>query len=203
MSFQTIIDNATSITINRKKKVSQTQARDGTLRVTSTGSQVWEFRVRLPDGPRWTDYRNVIEKVETLDRVTAGSFQINKSGHEWLTRYQGGFSNTANVVATFSSGNTITYSTGGGSTSGSFRFKAGDFIQMGTAGKVYVVAADVTVGSSTISLHRPVRETAGTYTLKIGPDVTWSVFCVEFPNYQFNSRDQISWSGDFVFTENV
>jgi hypothetical protein len=203
MSFQTIIDNAESISINKKKKVSTTQARDGTLRVTSTGSQVWEFRVRLPDGLRWSNYRNLIEKVETLDRVTQGSFQINKSGHEWMTKYQGGFSNTANIVVSFSSGNTLTISSGGGSTSGAFKFKAGDFIQLGAGGKVYSVAADVSVGSSTITTHRPIRESAGSYTLLVGPAVTWQVYCVEFPNYQFIAQDVIGWSGDFVFSEAI
>ena len=89
MSFQWIIDNAESISINRKKNVAATTARDGTVRTVSRGGQPWRFEVRLPDGPRWTDYRNNISKAEALDRVTSGTVSFSNSGHDWLIQYTG------------------------------------------------------------------------------------------------------------------
>ena len=35
----------------------------------------------------------------------------------------------------------------------------------------------------------------------IDPDTDYSVICVEFPNWTIFSRNQVSWSGPFVFYE--
>jgi hypothetical protein len=200
-AFQTVIDNAESISINRRKKVAQTTSRDGTVKATSLGGQIWEFEVKLPDGPRWSDYRGMIEKMEALDRVTVGTIQINSAGQSWLSGYQGNLSNISAVTVSYTSGNTLTITSGGGSlSSGQFRFKAGDFIQLGT-GSVYSVVNDVAHNGTSITVNRPIREAAGTYTLKVGPNVVWSVICVNFPKWNIFARDQISWDGSFVFAE--
>lgn len=202
MSFQNIIDRAQSISIAKRKKVAQTQARDGTVKTTSIGGQVWEFRVRLPDGPRWTDYRQLIETWEAKDRVNTDTIQINNANHSWISQYQGNLGSTAGITVSFSSGNTVTITAGAtGLSPGQFKFKAGDFIQLGAAGAVYSVAANVAHNSNTITTHRPIRDAAGSYGLIVGPAVTWTVYCVEFPNWTLFARDQVSWSGDFVFVE--
>lgn len=202
MSFQNIIDRAQSISIAKRKKVAQTQARDGTIKTTSIGGQVWEFRVRLPDGPKWTDYRQLIETWEAKDRVNTDTIQINNANHSWISQYQGNLGSTSGITVSFSSGNTVTITAGAtGLTAGQFKFRAGDFIQLGASGAVYSVAANVAHNSNTITTHRPIRDAAGSYNLIVGPAVTWTVYCVEFPNWTLFARDQISWSGDFVFVE--
>jgi hypothetical protein len=35
----------------------------------------------------------------------------------------------------------------------------------------------------------------------INPATNYSVICVEFPNWTISARDQVSWSGPFVFDE--
>jgi len=204
MSFQTIIDNAQSISIAKRKKVAQTQARDGTVKTTSIGGQVWEFRVRYPDGPRWTDLRQSIETWEAKDRVNTDTIQFNNANHSWISKYQGDLASTSGITVSFSSGNTLTITAGAtGLTTGQFKFRAGDFIQLGSSGAVYSVAANVAHNSTTITTHRPIRESAGSYNLIVGPAVTWTVYCVEFPNWTLFARDQVSWSGDFVFVEAI
>ena len=154
MGFQFVVDNAESISINRKKVVASTQARDGTVRAVSRGGQVWQFEVKLPDGPRWSDYRGEISKLEALDRVTADTIQINNAGQSWLIQYQGNAANAAAIAASWTTGNTITL-TGGQAASG-YNFRAGDFLQLGSSGSVYTVAADVPFNSNTVTLHRPI-----------------------------------------------
>lgn len=201
-AFQEVIDNAESISIFKRKRVAQTQARDGTVRTTSLGGQTWEFAVRLPDGPRYTEYRGIIEQIEALDRVTVSTIQINHPGHTWISEYQGNLPNPNTVTVSYTDGNTLTIT--GGTTAlntGQFRFRSGDIIQLGTAGSVYTVVNDVAHNGTTITVHRPVREAAGTYTLQVGPAVTWSVICTTFPNWTLFARDQVSWSGEFVFAE--
>lgn len=203
-AFQTVIDYSQAISINKKKKVAQSTSRDGTVKTTSLGGQIWEFEVSLPNGPKWSDFRGLIEKMEALDRVTVGTIQINLAGQSWLNGYQGNLSNVTAITVTATSGNTLTI-TGGtsGLSAGQFKFKAGDFIQLGASGKVYTVAADVAYNSNTITLHRPLRDAAGTYTLLVGQAVTWSVICVKFPNWNIFSRDQVAWDGPFVFAESL
>ncbi len=200
-AFQTVIDNAESINIDIRKSIAQTQARDGTVRAISQGALPWRFEVQLPAGPRWSDYRQNIARMQALDRNTVGTIQINKAAHSWLSQYQGQAANPAAITATFAAGNTITL-TGGQAASG-YNFRAGDLIQMGASGAVYQVTADVAYNSNTVTLHRPVREAAGSYTLIVGQSVTWSVICTDFPAWTIFARDQVSWSGPFVFVEDL
>ena len=201
-AFQTVFDNAEQISFNRRRKVATTTSRSGVVKATSLGGQVWEFEVLLPSGPAWTDYRPLIERMEALDRVTVGQVQINKVGQEWITGYQGNLTNITGVTVSYTSGNTLTI-TGGATLGSGFRFKSGDVIQLGTTGAVYSVVNDVAFNATTITVHRPVREAAGTYTLRVGPNVVWNVLCVSFPNWNIFSRDQVGWDGPFVFVEAI
>jgi hypothetical protein len=201
-AFQTVFDNAEQISFNKRKKVATTISRSGVVKATSLGGQVWEFEVTLPSGPAWTEYRPLIERMEALDRVTVGQVQINKVGQEWITGYQGNLSNITGVTVSYTSGNTLTI-TGGATLGSGFRFKSGDVIQLGTTGAVYSVVNDVAFNSNTITVHRPVLEAAGTYTLRVGPNVVWNVLCINFPKWTIFARDQISWEGPFVFVEAI
>lgn len=199
-AFQYVFDNAETISINKRRVVGATTTRDNTVRAVSRGGQTWRFTVKLPDGIRWSDARQYIEKMEYLDRTTTGTVQINNSGYnDWLTPYQGDSSST--MSATFSSGNTITL-TAGQAVAG-YNFRAGDLIQLGASGHVYSVVADVAYNSNTVTLHRPVLDAAGSYTVIRGTDVTWTVICTEFPDWTIFSRDQVSWAGPFIFYENL
>jgi hypothetical protein len=203
MSFQWIIDNAESISINRKKTVAATTARDGTTRAVSRGGQIWRFDVKLPDGPPWTEIRQYITQAENLDRTTAANISFSDSGHQWLVKYQGNSTNYTGFVASITKGSTsITLTTSPTTTSG-YKFRAGDFIQLGASGKVYTVAADVAFNSNTVTLHRPVLENSATgVSLRVAENCVFNVLCVQFPEWTLFARDQVSWSGPFVFVEN-
>lgn len=204
MSFQWIIDNAESISIDRKKIVGSTTARDGTVRTVSRGAQPWKFEVKLPDGPRWTDIRRYISQAEALDRVTSANIQLNDSGHDWLVGYQGDSVNYTGFVASITQGSSSITLTTSPTTSSGYKFRAGDFIQLGSSGKVYTVAADVAYNSNTVTLHRPVLESTATgVSLRVAENCVFNVICAEFPNWTLFARDQVSWSGPFIFVENL
>ena len=198
-AFQTVFDNAATIGINKRKKVSQTVSREGTVKSTSIGGQRWEFEVALPNGDRWTKYRSLIEQMEALDRVNTGTVQISKAGQSYINGYQGNVANPNAITVSYSSGNTLTI-TGGASIGSGFIFKSGDFIQLGN-GSVYSVVNDVAYNQTTITTNRPIKEAAGSYTLKVGQSVTWTVLCVNFPKYSLTSYNQLSWDGPFIFVE--
>lgn len=203
MSFQYVIDSAESIGINRLKVVASTTSRDGTVRSVSRGGQVWRFEVKLPDGVRWSDeWRSKISKLEALDRTSTGTFQLNTTGMEWFSQYQGNSVNSTGFVATITQGSTSITLTTSPTTSSGYKFKAGDLIQLGASGKVYTVAADVAYNSNAVTLHRPVLEaSASGVALRVGPNCVFSVVCTEFPQWNLFARDQVSWSGPFVFSE--
>jgi hypothetical protein len=177
----------------------QTISRNNTVRTVSRGGQVWRFDVKLPDGIRWSDAREYIEAIDSADRFTTGTVQINNPGYNtWLLPYRGN-SNPVGFSASWTQGDSSITLTAGQTFSG-LNFGRGDVIQLGT-GRVYSVTADVPFNSNTVPVNRPVIDATGTGTLKVGPAVTWSVVCTELPQWTIFARDQVSWSGPFVFYE--
>ncbi len=126
MSFQWIIDNAETLSINRKKTVAQTTARDGKVRSVSRGTPPKRFEVKLPDGIRWTELKSNIEAAEALDRVSTAVITIPYAKFPWF------YDNVAP-----------------------------------------------------------------------GTDLSYTVICTQFPEWIIFARDQVSWSGPFVFVEVV
>lgn len=202
-AFQSVFDLAESISMVRTRNVAQTISRDGIVRSTSLGGQIWEFEVKLPDGMPWTTMRPLIEKMEALDRVSTGTVSISKTGHSWITGYQGNFANTGTITASFSSTNQLNEISlvSHPSLVTGYKFRAGDLIQLGSSGKVYSVTDDVLWNNNTVTLHRPVRDNTGTYTLRVGQAVQWTVLCTQFPQWTIVARNQVSWSAPFRFVE--
>lgn len=198
-AYQEVFDRATSLSINKRRKVSQTQSRSGVIKTTSVGGQVWEFEVRLPDGPRFSDYRSIIQDMETLDRVNTGEVSIPQS---YIAGTVGGLgvSGTINVAAT-QGGTSLTVNTN--TSDSNFRLKKGDYIQLGTSGKVYAVTNDQASLTGVIGVHRPLLDVTANYDLVIGTNVVWDVICVQWPNYTIFGYDQVSWSGPFIFVEAI
>ena len=126
MSFQFIVNQAETLSINRKKMVATTTARDGTVRAVSRGNQPKRIEVKLPDGIRWSDLRTSIIAAEALDKITTATITIPYSLFPWY------YGNTAP-----------------------------------------------------------------------GSDESYTVRCVDFPEWTIFARDQVSWSGPFVFVEVV
>ena len=200
-AYQNVINLAETISINRRKKVAQTTSRDGTVKSTSLGGQIWEFEVKMPDGISWTTLRPIIEQMEYLDRVTVGQIQFNRAGQEYIAGYQGDLTNITAITVSYSSGNTVSI-TGGATLASGYRFKSGDLIQLGT-GSIYSVVNDVAYNQTTVTLNRPVRESAGSYTLKVGANCVFNVLCIQFPQWTIFQRNQVSWGGPFIFAEAI
>lgn len=202
-AFQYVFDNAESISYNRRAVTAQTTTRDGTVRTVSRGGQIWRFDVRLPDGIPWSQARPYIEAIDYADRYTVGTVQIDNAGYNtWLTGYQGDSANYTGFQATWTQGATSITLTASASTPSGYKFRAGDIIQLGT-GRVYSVRSDVVYNSNTVNLNRPILDATGSGSLKVAEDVTWSIICTELPQWTIFARDQVSWSGSFVFYEDL
>jgi len=201
-AFQVVFDRAESIGIDRRSVTAQTIARDNTIRTVSRGGQVWRFDVKLPDGIAWSELRPYIEAIDYADRYTEGVVQLSNTGYtSWLNKYQGNSVNSTGFVANATQGSAnLTLTTSPTTTSG-YKFRAGDFIQLGTTGRVYSVVADVAFNSNAVTLHRAVLDASGSKNLICGPNVSWTVICSQLPKWNIFARDQVSWDGSFVFYE--
>lgn len=204
-AFQWIFNNAESINYNRKAVTAQTIARDNSVRSVSRGGQVFRFEVKLPDGMPWDSNRQNIDAIDTADCFTPGTVQMNTSGYVgWLSKYQGNSVNYTGFAGSWTQGSTTLTLTTSPTTTSGYKFRKGDWIQLGASGKVYVVTADVAYNSNTVTLHRPVTDaTATAQALIVGPNVTWTVVCVQMPQWTIFARNQVSWSGPFVFYEST
>lgn len=126
MSFQWTIDRAETLSINRKKMVATTTARDGVVRAVSRGDMPRTIEVRVADGIPWDQLKDNIAAAEALDRIGTATITIPYLGFEWYYK---------NVPPTT-------------------------------------------------------------------PD-SWTVRCIDFPQWTIFARNQVSWSGPFVFQEVV
>ena len=125
MSFQWVIDNAETLSINRKKMVSSTTSRSGIVRAVSRGTQPHKITVQVPDGIAWTTLKANIEAAEALDKFTNATINIPYAKFPWY------YGNSDPGASAYSK----------------------------------------------------------------------TVKCVEFPEWTLMARNQVSWSGPFVFIE--
>jgi hypothetical protein len=84
--FQWIFDKAESLSINRKKMVAVTTARDGSTRSVSRGTMPYRFTVKVPDGLAWSEIKDLILAAEALDKISTAEVSIgtsNTTGYGW------------------------------------------------------------------------------------------------------------------------
>lgn len=84
MSLQWIINNAETLSINRKPLTARTTARDGSIRIVSRGVQPARIEVKLPDGIQWTTLKSDIEALEALNYATAQTVTIPYAKFPWF-----------------------------------------------------------------------------------------------------------------------
>ena len=201
-AFQYIFDNAESISFDRRAVTAQTISRDQTVRTVSRGGQIWRFTVALPNGIRWSDARPYIEAIDAADRYTTGNVQISNTGYTtWLNAYRGSAATTTGFYANITKGWANATITANPTVASGYKFRAGDIVQAGTTGNVYSITSDVAFNSNAVTFNRAVKDSTGNVALTVGPAVTWTLICTQLPTWTIFARDQVSWSGDFVFYE--
>lgn len=201
MGYQYVIDNAQTIFMNRTNVIASTQTRDGTVRQVNRGANYWSFEVTLAPAP-YSDVRSEISFMENL-RSTAATENINLAHHPWMSKYQGD-AGAGSFYANFTKGNNYITLTAWPTITSGYKFLAGDLIQLGSSGKVYVVTAPVFYTSNTVYLHRPILDNTGSSVqLSVGSNVYWNVICTQFPKWTITERNIVTWSGPFIFAENL
>jgi len=200
-AFQWIVDSATALSIDGRGTVAQTITRENVIRTVSRGGRVWKFTVTPSPGETYADARPYLAKLDQMDRITTADINFSQTGFEVINKYLG--SGTGGFTIAGISGTTCTVTAG--ALSGSYVARAGDWLQIGAAGSVYQVVQDPATGNgATVTLNRPIDEAVGSYTGLFGPNVNWSVLCVQRPTWTLVPAGRnmlVNWSGDFVFYE--
>lgn len=215
MSFQSIIDSATAISIDKNPIISQTITRDQTVRQTSRGGAVYRFRVTPSPGLLWQNNRGLIAQLEE-GKIGSQTIQLNKPGHAWISGYTGDLNSTQVDALTFqytSAQQTLNprqvlvkgLPTASSST---VIFQVGNIIQSANSVFPYTVTQTVLRGtgdSVTVPVHRIVLDaTSNTeYDLRVGQQATWRVVMTAMPRWTITGDRLIAWAGDFEFSESL
>lgn len=201
MSFQYFIDRASQITWNQRPTVAQTIARSGLMRSISRGNALWRFEVTMPDGPRYSDYRQALNDLEKLGSYTADWIQFNTAGQNYIFGYQGNLPVTSSATPIYVQTTNTNLVYHNASTIASPKFEKGDIFELN--GHVYMVTEQVLGNATNIYLHRPLVDAtaATTYNVNVGPAARFRVKCIDLPTYTIFGYNQISWNGPLVFQE--
>jgi hypothetical protein len=211
MSFQTIIDNATFINIDKRKTTAMSVSRSGHVKTAERQPSVYKFTVGSVPGLKYSENRGVLEDIDTADRTVEANVSLaNNSGMNYITAYQGGIT-SGSLTMVGGDGKEIYVDATGVTGSGTL-FKKGDYLQpqgnTGTYRYPYQVTSDVTFGNGAnviIPVHRPVLSQDGVSItsggVRKGTEVRFHVKAMVCPTYSIVPYDLIQFSGDFEFVE--
>ena len=215
MSIQTIINNATGISISKKPIVAQTFSRSQQIKTAQRGPRVWGFVVTMHNGLKYSTSRGILEEISRVDRLVESEISLNgAAGTEYITRYMGGLTapqrNQMQITAWSVGSTTLTLSNLPAVTSDVVVFEAGDLIQPTDSRYPYTVTGQVVRGTNntlTVAVHRGRVNEIGYdpvgKTMQYGVDVTWRVIATAVPDWTIEAGDLVSWGGDFVLVESV
>jgi len=191
--LQTVISNAASIEIDRRKVVGIQTTRNEVSRVSVTPTlQPWRFKVTVPSKFRYSEARELMEALDTIDRVVPEvvTFSDN-SNMRWIFQYQGNVATTLVNSMTVSSfvGKTLTLTNLPGVSPSTVIFRPNDLIQLGNLPYPFTVEQTVTRGGgSTVNVitHRPniLSSNVSGSTIKVGNQCEFRLFCPNMPTYR-------------------
>lgn len=218
MSLQTIIDNTTYLTINKRKGAGVTVSRSGHIKTSVQQGSLYRFTVGAPQGLKYSDNRGLLESLDTLDITQESNVDIGDTNNNlsYLTEIKGTISSPgtgAGLVMVGHSGSELYINFSGATGSGTI-LKKGDFIQplgnTSTYRYPYQITSDVSATTSanvTVSVHRPVLTQDGVALtsggVRLGEDCRFHLICANMPTYSVVPHDIIEFTDDFELIERL
>ena len=202
--LQTIIDNASALTIDRRKVVGVQITRNEIPRTSLTPTkQPWRFTLTMPASLRYYNNRDLLEALDTIDRYTPQTVTFsNNACLSWIFRYQGSMSQTQinNITVNDFTGNQLELTGLPVLPSTTVLFRANDLIQIGSHTYPFTSTTDVTRGSGStviVTTNRPniITGTVIGDGITVGNDCTFNMFCPNMPTYKLIPGGYVSTSG--------
>ena len=215
--IQTLLNGATSLTIDKRKPTAVTISRGQHLKTQSRAPMVYKFVVGLNPGLRYDldGNRGLLEEYDETGRTTEERVSLsNVSGSAYLMDYQGGLTGSDQsalqmTAATVAGGDEIVIDVSSTiATSGTVVVEKGDYIQPINSRYPYQATQQVLRGVGTTVTVRVSRaiisETGYSYTgnsVVLGGNCKFTVKMVEQPTYGIIPGRYIQWNGDMALME--
>ena len=224
MSLQNVINYSNGLKINRRKVVGIQYTRNEIPRTTLIPTlNPWRFTIDLPTSLRYSEARNMIEDLDSLDRIYSEVITFNNNPNmNWIFRYQGSMTTVQVNAITVDSfiGNELTLTNLPIVNANRVLFEKNDLIQIGDTPYTYTSTQQVLRGSDptvTLTTHRPCINPVSAFlsTIKVGSGCQFKMFCPNMPTYklypggtiyqnnQMINNAYIEWSGEFELRESV
>jgi hypothetical protein len=193
--LQTIINKASSLTIDRRKVVGIQITRNEIPRTSLTPTkQPWRMTLTMPSSLRYYDNRDLLETLDTIDRYTPELVTFSDNAClSWIFRYQGSLNNSqlSNIRVQSFIGNQLVLTGLPSIPSTRVLFEPNDLIQIGSYTFPFTSTTQVTRGTTTtvtVTTNRPNILTPvivpGTLGITVGNDCEFYMFCPNMPTYK-------------------
>ena len=191
--LQTIINKASSLTIDRRKVVGIQITRNEIPRTSLTPTkQPWRMTLTMPSSLRYYDNRDLLEALDTLDRYQPELVTFSDNAClSWIFRYQGSLNNTqiSNLRVQSFVGNQLILTGLPAIASTRVIFEPNDLIQIGTHTFPFTSTTQVTRGTGstiTITTNRPniITTSVVNDAITVGNDCEFYMFCPNMPTYK-------------------
>jgi hypothetical protein len=205
--LQTIINKCSGLVIDRRKVVGIQYTRNESPRTSFTPTyQPWRFTLEMPASLRYSQNRDLIEALDTLDRNTP---QIVTFGDNaclsWIFRYQGSMSQTMinNITVTSFTGNQLVLGNLPVISSTRVLFEPNDLIQIGNNTFPFTSTTRVTRGtgtSVTITTNRPniITNPVVGDSITVGNSCEFYMFCPNMPTYKLTPGGALYQNGTTI-----
>ena len=194
--LQSIINACNGLSIDRRKTVGIQFTRNEIPRVSQTPTKnPWKFALDMPNSYRYNDARDLMEQLDTLDRITPEIITFSENGKlDWMFRYRGAMTTGQVATVTVQSfiGDQLVLTGLPAIGASGVLFQPNDLIQIGSAGVhpyPFTSTTQVLRGSGstvTVTTSRP-NILTGTLTglgIIVGNDCQFNVFCPNMPTYK-------------------
>jgi hypothetical protein len=195
--LQTIINNASGMTIDRRKVVGVQVTRNEIPRTSLTPTkQPWRFVLTMPSSLRYYNNRDLLEALDTIDRYSPQTVTFsNNACLSWIFRYQGAM--TSGQISTIRTKNASDAFVGNqlklvnlpSVSPTTVLFEPNDLIQLGAYTYPFTSTTQVLRGSGsevTITTNRPniISSSVQNVGITVGNACTFNMFCPNMPTYK-------------------
>ena len=223
MSLQTIINNSTGISIDRRKMVGIQYTRNQQSRTSATPTlNPWRFSIELPTQLKYGDSRSLLESIDSLDRIYNEEISFgNVPCMSWIFRYQGAMTVAQRNQLRVQSfvGNQLILTNLPALTSSRVMFEPNDLIQIGNYPYPFTSTTRVLRGTGstvTVTTHRPniITNSVDNLGITVGSSCKFNMFCPNMPTYklfpggttynaagEMTGNARIEWSSEFELYE--
>jgi hypothetical protein len=217
MTFQTIIDTAQNIEIDRRRVVGQTISRSQRIKTQQRQTaQPFSLTVSPQARFKYGTNRSTFEGIMSYDRNLECEIKLGSNSNlAYLTEYQGQLTSAQRSAMTITNFTLTSVTIGSlpaiGSTvtSATIVLAAGDYIQPQNSRYPYIVQNTVLRGSGSVvtaTVHRKlITSEAITVTgpMKIGTETSLTVIAQKIPTLVVVQKNWAQYNGDFVFVEKI